>query len=90
VLRLIAAVTEAAGSRVRVALCGEIGSEATATPLLVGLGIHELSMSPPAIPTIKDAVRSLSATEARALARRAIDQHTAAGVRALLKPHHPT
>jgi hypothetical protein len=35
-------------------------------------------------------VRSLSATEARALARRAIDQHTAAGVRALLKPHHPT
>jgi multiphosphoryl transfer protein len=89
VLRLIAAVTEAAGSRVRVALCGEIGSEATATPLLVGLGVHELSMSPPAIPAIKDAVRSLSATEARALARLAIDQHSATGVRALLKPHDP-
>jgi phosphocarrier protein FPr len=90
VLRLIAAVTEAAGSRVRVALCGEIGSEATATPLLVGLGVHELSMSPPAIPAIKDAVRSLSATEARAVARRALDQNTATGVRALLDPHHPT
>ena len=89
VLRLIAAVTEAAGSRVRVALCGEIGSEATATPVLVGLGVHELSMSPPAIPAIKDAVRSLSATEARALARRAIDQDTATGVRALLAPLHP-
>ena len=84
VLRLIAAVTEAAGSRVRVALCGEIGSEAAAAPVLVGLGVHELSMSPPAIPVIKDAVRSLSATEARALARRAIDQHSAAAVRALL------
>jgi phosphocarrier protein FPr len=90
VLRLIAAVTEAAGSGVRVALCGEIGGDATATPLLVGLGVHELSMSPPAIPAIKDAVRSLSATEARAVARRAIDQDTATGVRALLDPHRPT
>jgi phosphoenolpyruvate-protein phosphotransferase/dihydroxyacetone kinase phosphotransfer subunit len=89
VLRLIAAVTEAAGSGVRVALCGEIGSEAAATPLLVGLGVHELSMSPPAIPAIKDAIRSFSATEARAVARRAIDQNTAAGVRALLSLHHP-
>jgi multiphosphoryl transfer protein len=88
VLRLIAAVTDAAGSRVRVALCGEIGSEAAAAPVLVGLGVHELSMSPPAIPAIKNAVRSLSATEARALARRAIDQYSAAGVRALLDPHH--
>ena len=90
VLRLVAAVTEAAGARVRVALCGEIGSEAAAAPLLVGLGVHELSMSPPAIPAIKDAVRSLSATEARALARRAIDQYSAAGVRALLDPPHST
>jgi multiphosphoryl transfer protein len=89
VLRLVAAVTEAAGSGVRVALCGEIGSEAAATPLLVGLGVHELSMSPPAIPAIKDAIRSFSATEARAVARRAIDQNTAAGVRALLSLHHP-
>jgi phosphoenolpyruvate-protein kinase (PTS system EI component) len=71
-------------------LCGEIGGEAAAAPLLVGLGVHELSMSPPAIPAIKNAVRSLSATEARALARRAIDQYSAAGVRALLDPHHST
>jgi phosphoenolpyruvate-protein phosphotransferase/dihydroxyacetone kinase phosphotransfer subunit len=90
VLRLIAAVADAAGPRVRVALCGEIGSDSAATPLLVGLGVHELSMSPPAIPTIKNAVRSLSATEARTLARLALDQHTAADVRALLDPRDPT
>jgi phosphoenolpyruvate-protein phosphotransferase/dihydroxyacetone kinase phosphotransfer subunit len=90
VLRLIANVTHAATPRVRVAVCGEIGSEPAATPLLVGLGVHELSMSPPAIPAVKDTVRSLSATEAQALARVALDQHTAAGVRALLEPRDPT
>jgi phosphocarrier protein FPr len=90
VLRLIAGVTEAAGPRVRVAVCGEIAGEAAAAPLLVGLGVRELSMSPPAIPAVKDAVRSLSATEAAALADLALDQHSAAGVRALLDPRAPT
>ena len=90
VLRLIAGVTEAAGSRVRVAVCGEVAGDAAATPLLVGLGVRELSMSPPAIPAVKDAVRSLSATEAPALADLALDQHSAAGVRALLDPRAPT
>jgi phosphocarrier protein FPr len=90
VLRLIAGVTEAAGPRVRVAVCGEIAGEAAAAPLLVGLGVRELSMSPPAIPAVKDAVRSLSATEAPALADLALDQHSAAGVRALLDPRAPT
>jgi phosphocarrier protein FPr len=84
VLRLIAGVTKAAGSRVRVAVCGEIGSDTAATPLLLGLGVHELSMSPPAIPAVKHAVRSLSAKHTRVLAHRALDQHTASDVRALI------
>jgi phosphoenolpyruvate-protein kinase (PTS system EI component) len=41
-------------------------------------------MSPPAIPAVKDAVRSLSASDAEALADLALDQHSARGVRALL------
>jgi phosphocarrier protein FPr len=91
VLRLIAGVTEAAaGSRVRVAVCGEIGGDPAATPLLIGLGVHELSMSPPAVPAVKEAVRSLSAREARSLAGLALDQHSAAAVRALLDPRRPT
>jgi multiphosphoryl transfer protein len=90
VLRLIAGVTEAAGSRVRVAVCGEIAGDAAAAPLLVGLGVRELSMSSPAIPAVKDAVRSLPATGAAALADLALDQHSAAGVRALLDPHAPS
>ena len=64
--------------------------EPAATPLLVGLGVHELSMSPPAIPAVKEAVRSLSAGGARALAALALDQHSAAGVRTLLEPRDAT
>ena len=90
VLRLIAGVTKAAGSQARVAVCGEIGGDASATPLLVGLGVRELSMSPPAIPTVKAAVRSVSAKQARALANHALDQHSAADVRALLDSPAPT
>jgi phosphoenolpyruvate-protein phosphotransferase/dihydroxyacetone kinase phosphotransfer subunit len=84
VLRLIAGVAEAAGARVRVAVCGEVAGDAPAATLLVGLGVRELSMSPPAIPAVKDAVRSLSTAEAAILAELALDQHSAAGVRALL------
>jgi len=90
VLRLIAEVAEAAGSRVRVAVCGEIAGDPAATPLLVGLGVRELSMSPPAIPAVKDAVRSIGANDAHGLARRALDQHSAADVRAQLRGRNPT
>jgi phosphocarrier protein FPr len=84
VLRLIAGVVEAAGSQARVSVCGELAGDAAATAVLVGLGVRELSMSPPAIPAVKDAVRSLSASDAEALADLALDQHSARGVRALL------
>jgi phosphoenolpyruvate-protein kinase (PTS system EI component) len=71
-------------------VCGEIAGDAAAAPLLVGLGVRELSMSSPAIPAVKDAVRSLPVTGAAALADLALDQHSAAGVRALLDPHAPS
>src|SRR5439155_16071658 len=57
VLRLVGEVVEAAGERVRVAVCGEVAADPANTALLVGLGVRELSVTPPAIPAIKDAVR---------------------------------
>jgi phosphocarrier protein FPr len=88
-LGLIATVTEAAGPHMRVAVCGEVAGDPAATPLLVGLGVRELSMSPPAIAAVKHAVRSLSATESRALATRALGQQSARAVRALLDDPAP-
>jgi phosphocarrier protein FPr len=58
VLRLIAEVADAARGRVRVAVCGEVAADPANTGLLLGLGVGELSVNPPAIPAVKDAVRS--------------------------------
>jgi len=84
VLHLIAEVANAATSRARVAVCGEMAATPAAAVLLVGLGVRELSMTPRAIPAIKDAIRSTSANKAKQLAALALHRDSAASVRALL------
>jgi multiphosphoryl transfer protein len=84
VLRLIAMTTEAARGSTRVAVCGEIAANPDATAVLIGLGVDELSMAPPAIPAIKQAVRFLSHADARELSRRALEQESAADIRSLI------
>jgi phosphotransferase system enzyme I (PtsI) len=60
VLRLIQFTTEAAlRHRIPVSLCGEIAGDPRYTGLLIGLGIRELSMSPPSLPRVKQQVRRL-------------------------------
>jgi phosphoenolpyruvate-protein kinase (PTS system EI component) len=51
----------------------------------LGLGVRELSMAAPAIPSVKDAVRATDVDEARALADRALTLATAVDVRELLQ-----
>ena len=84
VLRLIDAVCRGAGERVTVAVCGELAADETATPLLAGLGVRELSVVPPAVPGVKEAVRATDLAGAAALARAAPELPDAAAVRALL------
>ena len=85
VLRLIAMTVEGAEARRRpVAVCGELAADPAATPVLVGLGVHELSMSPPAIARVKRAVRETTLADARDLAARALAASSAAEVRALV------
>jgi phosphocarrier protein FPr len=86
VLHLIAqtcAAAEAAG--VPVSLCGELAGNAAAAPLLLGLGVRELSAPLPAVPLVKEAIRRTTLAEARALAGRALACADAASVRALLQ-----
>ncbi|MEM7117407.1 MAG: phosphoenolpyruvate--protein phosphotransferase [Chloroflexota bacterium] len=84
VLRLIAKTVEAASAQGKwVGVCGELGSDPQAVPILVGLGVTELSVSVPAIPTVKAQVRSLSLAAAQDLAARALKCATAAEVRGL-------
>ncbi len=85
VLRLIATTVEGAETRNRwVGVCGEVAGDELAAPLLLGLGVRELSMAAPAIAAVKEAVRSTSVEEARKLAVAALTCTTAAEVRAML------
>ena len=70
VLRLIKMAVDAArNAAIEVGLCGEMASEIEYTALLLGLGIDEFSVSPPAvIPEIKRLVRSINYKDARKVA----------------------
>src|ERR671934_916456 len=84
VLRLIRIVADAAAEHGRWAgVCGELAADPEAVPVLVGLGISELSANAPAIPGVKQAVRRVEAQAARVLAERALELASAAEVRAL-------
>jgi phosphocarrier protein FPr len=85
VLRLIDQTVRAAHSAGKwVGVCGELAANPEAVPILVGLGVNELSVSVPAIPAIKAQIRALSWSAAQPLAAQALDCATAAEVRALL------
>jgi len=85
VLRLVAMVADAAGEHGKIAsVCGALASDPDALPVLIGLGIHEISATAAAIPRLKRVARTLSASDCRALARRALACATAVEVRALL------
>ena len=81
VLRLIRMVRRAAARhRIPVSLCGEMASDPALVGLLVGLGLTEFSMTPAAIPIIRQVVQELNAAEARRLASHALRLPTAAEI----------
>ncbi len=68
-----------------VGMCGELAGNALATPLLVGLGLDELSMNAPSIPTVKEIIRKLNFQQARQIANGALQQESAAAVKTYLE-----
>jgi phosphocarrier protein FPr len=88
VLRLIAHTIAAAHKHgKRADICGELGSDPLAVPILIGLGMDELSVSIPSVPTVKAQVRGLKFSELQPLAQQALECSTAQEVRALVKQH---
>ncbi len=86
VLRLIAKTVEAAHKAGKwVGICGELGSDSQAIPILVGLGVDELSVSVPTIPTVKAQIRSLTKGEAETLAQQVLQCASANEVRAIMQ-----
>lgn len=81
ILRLIKTTIEAGhGHGVWVGVCGEMAADPIVCPLLLGLGVDELSVSPPAVPVIKDTIRSITMAQARDLAARAMEAKSAVEV----------
>ncbi len=84
VLRLIDMTVRAAHMRGRwVGVCGNMAADPVAAPILVGLGVDELSVSIPNVAALKAQVRGIDRFEAERLARIALTCATAAEVRAL-------
>ena len=85
VLRLIRAVVDAGRARGKwVGICGELAADPLAIPLLVGLGVDELSMNAVAIPRAKQVIRDLDYGTAQLLAGEVMQAGTADAVRARL------
>lgn len=89
VLRLIATTVKAAHAHGKwVGVCGALASEALAVPVLIGLGVDELSVSVPLIPTIKATVRELDLADCQSIARQVLGLEEAAQVREALRLYH--
>ncbi|MFZ1218872.1 MAG: phosphoenolpyruvate--protein phosphotransferase [Chthoniobacterales bacterium] len=68
-----------------VGVCGGIASDPQGVPILLGLGVDELSVSLPTIPAIKRQIRELNYEQCRELAEKALVAESAAEVRALVR-----
>jgi phosphocarrier protein FPr/phosphocarrier protein len=86
VLRLVARTAEAANATHKAAaVCGGLAADPLAAPILIGLGISELSVPPPVIPRLKASIRRLNSEGCRTAARAALELETPEAVRAFVK-----
>jgi phosphocarrier protein FPr len=85
VLRMIRQTVEAGREAgIEVGLCGELGADPLAAPLLIGLGVEELSVSALLIPELKRTLAQWTLEEAREIARQSLALDSAGAVRQFL------
>jgi len=84
ILRMIKMVVDAARTNgIWTGVCGEMAGDILLTPLLVGLGVDELSVTSSVVPRIKKAVQSLDASRCEALVRNVLDMDDSAAIASL-------
>lgn len=89
VLRLIAMTVKAAHAHGKwVGVCGAMASERLAVPLLLGLGVDELSVSVPMIAPVKATVRELALADCQIIAQQVLGLESAGQVREALQLFH--
>jgi phosphotransferase system enzyme I (PtsI) len=73
ILKLIKMVVDAArANRIPTAVCGQMAASPELVPLLIGLGVNELSISPSSVPMVKDVIRKLHYSDCVELAERGL------------------
>jgi phosphotransferase system enzyme I (PtsI) len=86
VLRLLKIVTDAAKDHNKpVFMCGEMAGEAIYAPILLGLGLQELSTNPQAIPMVKNAIRLLNVDQTKTFVERLLQQTSTEQVERLVQ-----
>lgn len=81
IIRIIKWIVDAAHKAgIKVSMCGEMAGEPAYVPILLGLGLDELSMNAPVIPWIKKIVRGMSTRDAGKLLKNVMDFATAAEI----------
>ncbi len=89
-LRMLQQIVRVAHERGKwVGICGELGGESRYLPLLLGLGLDELSMSSPRIPAVKSQIRQLDSQACRELALQACECRSAEEIETLLNQFAP-
>ncbi len=73
VLRMLKRITDVAAEKDKaVSICGEMAGYAIHAPILLGLGMDEMSMNPQAIPTVKEMIRSIKMADTGPLVEEAL------------------
>jgi phosphotransferase system enzyme I (PtsI) len=81
IIRLIKKTVDAARrNNIMVSVCGEMAGDPVLTPLLLGLGVDELSVAPPVVSQIKFMIRRLKLSETQALAEFALNCESASEI----------
>lgn len=88
VLRLLSMATEAAHANgIWIGVCGEMAGDIHLVPLLLGLGMDELSVATTSVPRVKKALQNLNAGECRALAERAMQMSDPREIENICREH---
>ena len=86
IIRMVKHVSDVAkDTGIKVFMCGEMAGSPHHIPLLLGIGMDELSMNPQAIPVVKRTVRSLQISETHTFVEKVLKQTTARAVFNLIK-----
>ncbi len=88
ILRMIKRTCEVGRENgIKTYMCGEMAGEPLFAPILLGLGVDELSMNPQAIPLVKNAIRSINTADVGSFMDEAMRMTTPDEVQALLERH---